>query len=176
MTTKAWTIWCETMKRPGLKMAAGDITKALAWFRENTSQYARIITLSPKNECFSKEAGDGVEVRYMGGCLVWEIWLSDGDEISAEKAPVTVDDHPVIMATLNGIETEVATIQPSVATRASPKRGRKQKSLPLERIAMLAGQGIGSKGIATMLKAEGVSVGFRTIARILSGERVSIRE
>ena len=77
-----------------------------------------------------------------------------------------------IMSTLNDKISEVDIIQLSVAARASGKRGPKHKALPQELIKLWAGEGMGSKSIATKLKAEqGIDVSYKTIQRVLSGQR-----
>lgn len=85
--------------------------------------------------------------------------------------PPIVIDTPAIMATLESPKITVALFQPSVSSKASNKRGPKHKALPVDVIRQLASQGNGSKKIAATLKTQGVKVGFRTIARMLSGER-----
>jgi len=77
-----------------------------------------------------------------------------------------------IMSTLADKKSEVDIIHPSVMSRASGKRGPKRRRLPEDLIRQLAGEGMGSKAIAGWLKAErGVTVSYKTIQRILSGER-----
>jgi len=77
-----------------------------------------------------------------------------------------------IMSTLESKKSEVDIIQPSVAIRAVVKRGPKHRQLPEDLIRQLASEGMGSKVIAARLKAEhGIIVSYKTIQRILSGER-----
>jgi hypothetical protein len=72
------------------------------------------------------------------------------------------------MATVNGKKSEVAIIQATVGK----KRGRKQGDLPLELIKKWASEGMDSKRIASRLNTEhGIEVSFRTIARVMKGER-----
>jgi hypothetical protein len=47
------------------------------------------------------------------------------------------------------------------------RRGPKNKALPLERIAKLAADGMGSKLIARQLNADGIEVSYKTIQRLL---------
>ena len=52
------------------------------------------------------------------------------------------------------------------------KRGRKKLTLPVETILEMSRQGLGSKAIATLLRAEqGVDVSYKTIQRTLADER-----
>ena len=52
------------------------------------------------------------------------------------------------------------------------KRGRKKLTLPVETILEMSKQGLGSKAIATLLRAEqGVDVSYKTIQRTLADER-----
>ena len=89
----------------------------------------------------------------------------------SEKVAQVLGDVRTIMATLNTEKTTVAIIQPSVRSKPRSKRGPKFKELPRELIIQWASEGLGSKAIATRLKRQGVEVGFRTIARVLAGER-----
>lgn len=77
-----------------------------------------------------------------------------------------------IMATVNDQKSTVAIIPPvpPKVTRQK-KRGPKPRKLPEWVIAKLARRGLGAKAIAAELKKRGVSIGWRTISRILSGER-----
>lgn len=49
--------------------------------------------------------------------------------------------------------------------------GRPKSALPAEEIEQLGKRSLGAKAIAGQLKAEGYSVSFRTVHRILTGER-----
>ena len=63
-------------------------------------------------------------------------------------------------------------IHPADAIRTRGKRGPKHRRLPADLIRQLAAEGMGSKAIAARLKAEpGVKVSYKTIQRIISGER-----
>jgi transposase len=56
--------------------------------------------------------------------------------------------------------------------RGRPKTYKKRE-LPIELIKQLHSQGSGSKAISSTLKAEqGIKVSYKTIQRILSGERI----
>ena len=77
-----------------------------------------------------------------------------------------------IMSTLESKKFEVDIIHPPDATRTSVKRGPKHRPLPQELIMQLAGEGMGSKAIAARLKVEfGITVSYKTIQRVVSGER-----
>ncbi|GAH69498.1 unnamed protein product [marine sediment metagenome] len=76
------------------------------------------------------------------------------------------------MATVEDEKSKVAIIPPSVAPAKVAKRGPKPRALPVELITQWASEGIGYKRIAARLKVEcGIEVGFRTIARVVKGER-----
>lgn len=77
-----------------------------------------------------------------------------------------------IMSTLGSKKFKEDIINPPAMSRARGKRGPKHRRLPEDLIRQLADQGMGSKAIAGWLKAErGVTVSYKTIQRILSGER-----
>ena len=76
------------------------------------------------------------------------------------------------MATVEDEKSKVAMITPSVAPTKASKRGPKPKALPVELITQWASEGIGYKRIAARLKVEcDIEVGFRTVARVVKGER-----
>jgi hypothetical protein len=54
------------------------------------------------------------------------------------------------------------------------KRGPKHKALPVKLITQWASEGMGSKAIAVRLKGEGVEISYKTIQRLLSGQRVLV--
>ena len=73
-------------------------------------------------------------------------------------------------------KSEVDIIHPVHATRTSPKRGPKFRDLPVGLITQWAANGMGSKAITAKLKAEqGIEVSYKTIQRLLSGERKQLR-
>jgi hypothetical protein len=83
------------------------------------------------------------------------------------------------MSTLESKKSEVDIITPSVSTRPIVKRIRRgpkhRTDLPVEVIMQWAGEGMGSKVIAARLKAEhGIIVSYKTIQRILAGQRVLV--
>jgi len=88
-------------------------------------------------------------------------------KIAGEKQYQVLPDVAPIMSTLESKNIEVDKNTPSVA-----KRGRVKRELPEEIIRQLQHEGLGSKAIATKLKAEqGIDVSYKTIQRELSGER-----
>jgi len=92
-----------------------------------------------------------------------------------KKAAQVAGDMRGIMSPLESKKIEVDIIHPPGATRVSGKRGPKHRSLPEDLIMQWAGEGMGSKAIAARLKAEyGVKVSYKTIQRVLSGERKNL--
>ena len=67
------------------------------------------------------------------------------------------------MSTLKAPNSTADKLSRSVVIR----RGPKNKALPLERIAKLAADGMGSKLIARQLNADGIEVSYKTIQRLL---------
>jgi len=78
----------------------------------------------------------------------------------AQPTPDVVDDTPGIMA------------QTPAAQVPKKRRDRPQRpTVPVERIHELHQKGNTTRRIAELLTVEGVAVSFRTVARVLSGER-----
>lgn len=122
--------------------------------------------------------------RYCMGC--YEFLLKEAEMLPSTKRPAWLpkpqkagekqyqvsEDVVSIMSTLEGKKFEVDIIHPPGATRAVVKRGPKHRQLPEDLIRQLASEGMGSKMIVARLKAEhGIIVSYKTIQRILSGER-----
>jgi len=100
-------------------------------------------------------------------------WIPKEGKIGHQKSIQVSQDVVLIMSTLNDKRIEVDIIQPSVAKVTRVKRGPKQKPLPQELIEQWAGEELGSKAIASKLNNElGIKVSYKTIQRLLSGERV----
>ena len=124
--------------------------------------------------------------RYCLGC--YEFLLKEAEMVHPSRKPPWVPRQPEIagkklcgvsqhgagiMATVKDKKSEVAIIQPTVATGTLPKRGPKQKVLPIDLIMQWTSEGMGYKRISARLKVEhGIEVGFRTIARVVKGERL----
>lgn len=100
-------------------------------------------------------------------------WIPKSPKIGQQKTIPVPGDVVLNKATIKGENSKVAIIQPETPkVIRDNKRGPKHKDLPLEQIIEWQAQGLGSKAIATKLNDQGIEVGFRTIARILSGQRV----
>jgi hypothetical protein len=67
--------------------------------------------------------------------------------------------------------TGILSTSKQQGTTVNKKRGRKKKKLPEQDIRQLSSQGYGSKAISTKLKRKGVIVSYKTIQRMLSGQR-----
>ncbi len=99
-------------------------------------------------------------------------WIPKEGKIGHQKSIQVSGDVVLNMSTLGDEKSTVDIIHPSVAKVTREKRGPKQKALPQELIKQLHRDGIGSKAIATHLKKEmGIGVSYKTIQRVLSGER-----
>jgi hypothetical protein len=72
-----------------------------------------------------------------------------------------------IMQTVNDKKSEVCKIQ-----SVTPKRGRKNKELPVDLIKQLSADGCGLKVIAARLKADGINVHYSTVSRLLSKQGI----
>jgi len=59
----------------------------------------------------------------------------------------------------------------ALGTGSKTARGRPRSNIPVGEIKKLSEQGFGAKAISGQLKAKGYSVSFRTLHRILTGER-----
>lgn len=99
-------------------------------------------------------------------------WLPQAGELTKKTADVS-GHTPLIMSTLESKEIKVDIIQSSVSARPIVKRGPKHRDLPEGLIRQLANEGMGAKAIATRLTGEGVTVSYKTIQRLLSGQRKS---
>ena len=92
-------------------------------------------------------------------------WWMPVNGTSLKTPPQVQEQGAVIMSTSNGKKNTVDIFPPAPVVR----RGPKKKSLPMELIAQLAGQDLGSKAIASRLNADGIAVSYRTIQRQLQG-------
>jgi hypothetical protein len=82
--------------------------------------------------------------------------LVKGDTIPAQCPVPSPESQPIM-----------STPKPSLVRR----RGPKQKNLPVGEIKRWEKEGLGSKRIAARLKGQGVEVSYKTIQRILNGQR-----
>lgn len=124
------------------------------------------------------------DLRYCQGCYIF--LLNEAEILPAGKRPAWIPKpqkayqgggkaQPIAnhtkepkmkMSTLNSPSPTVASFRP---------RGRpttyKKRELPEELISQLSREGVGAKVIASKLNKQGIDVSYRTIHRILSGER-----
>jgi hypothetical protein len=91
---------------------------------------------------------------------------------SPKKVGYASTPTPRNMSTLNEDKIEVDIIRPSVAKVTRGKRGPKPKDLPRDLIKQWAGEGMGSKAIASKLRTNrSIIVSYKTIQRVLAGQR-----
>jgi hypothetical protein len=114
------------------------------------------------------------EVNHMGmrGVTRRPDWMPREAPLQEENEKKVVPYVSGIMSPMNDEKSEVDIIKPAPPKKEVAKRGRKQRQLPIELIEQLHSQDMGSKAIASSLKArQGVVVSYKTIQRILKGER-----
>lgn len=95
-------------------------------------------------------------------------WIPSNNSTD-ENSVVVPSVGTQIMQTVNDKKSEVCIIQ-----SVTPKRGRKNKELPVDLINQLSADGYGLKAIATRLKADGIDVHYSTISRLLSKQGVLV--
>ncbi len=88
-----------------------------------------------------------------------------------EPSPQPVEPAPGVGHNCIGVRTASGIMS---TLGVNKQRGPKHKDLPVEMIAQWASEGMSSRAIATSLKTDGISVSYRTIQRVLSGERKGI--
>lgn len=127
--------------------------------------------------------------RYCQGCydfLKKEAELLDGrkptwvpkDSQTITRTPLEPSRKPLLPASgvgHNCIDEMIGSgIMSTVeSTKDDGKRGPKHKALPYELIKGWVGEGMGSRVIALKLNNElGISVSYKTVQRVLAGERV----
>ncbi len=165
-------VWAEPFNRIYPKVIPGDIKRATEWFRQVTGREVGEITLHPKLAKLASEVPAGVKVRFIGGCLAFEIWLAPQlQTLKAEQPaqkPATLPEvsrqPPTILSPINRKKSEGDKIKVSVAKES---RGRKHIALPLGEIKKLASQGYGAKAIASRLRDDNHQVSYKTIQRLL---------
>jgi len=91
-------------------------------------------------------------------------WIPKGTN---EKNVQVAEQLTPNMSTLNGKNNTVDKLDLPTPVRPIVHPGPKSKALPLERIAKLAADGMGSKLIARQLNADGIEVSYKTIQRLL---------
>lgn len=100
-------------------------------------------------------------------------WLPKAKNSAKKTIPVS-QDAVLNMSTINAENSQMDIIHSMAAKVTCGKRGPKHRELPVEQIIKLAKQGIGSRAIATRLAKQGISVSYKTIQRIITGERVMV--
>lgn len=159
-------VWAEPVKSGDFNLAPSDIPAAIEWFKEKTKQEPRLIILNPKNEHLAKETGDSIRVMYLDRVLTWEIWLSPESDFKGGSASTGLPAHE----TKKSISNEPSVTMDIFRPRGRPKHYEKRE-LPEELIRQLSSEGMGSRAIASTLKKRDIIVSYKTIQRVLSGER-----
>ncbi len=122
--------------------------------------------------------------RYCQQC--YDLLVKEAENLSGNKRPkwipkagkapenvIPVAGHQDgIMSIVEDGNFSMDIIKPTDASKPVGKRGPKHKPLPQELILQWAGEGMGSRAIASKLRNElGVKVCYRTVQRALSGDR-----
>jgi hypothetical protein len=103
-------------------------------------------------------------------------WVPNPAKYPNQKVIQGVTDVSPILSTLDDENFEVDKITPPADISTFRKRGRKRIALPEKKILKLASQGMGSKQIAAKLWGQGIAANYRTIARIISGQRQLVED
>ena len=170
-----------------LRLDRDDLQEAMGAFEEKFKRKPAAIGLHKDVSGKVKAAAEelGITVQYHNGILAFEIWMYP----EAPRIPETPDrkiaSEGRILATTkfgpvpscqkcNKVSRYLSDgLWPPTPLSVQPKaqRGRPKLALPVEKIKRLGKRGLGAKAIATQLKAEGYLVSFRTVHRVLTGER-----
>jgi len=123
--------------------------------------------------------------RYCQGC--YGFLLKEVEMLSSGKHPQWVprtSPKPIrqlVQPSSGGCHNYTHTplgspMESGIMATVKGKRGPKRRAdLPAEMIMQWASEGMGSKMIASKLKAElNITIGFRTVARIIAGQRVLV--
>jgi hypothetical protein len=110
------------------------------------------------------------EAEMLTGHIKKETWIPRKN--GQQNQPYVSQYGGGIKSTLGDKKIGVDIIQPSVVKDTRGKRGPKPKVLPYDLINQWAGEGMGSKAIASKLNNElGIKVSYKTIQRTLAGVR-----
>jgi hypothetical protein len=109
--------------------------------------------------CYQVLADESADMKAAG--IRRKPWWMPND--AGEKNVKVLEQPLQNMSTLKAQNSTVDKLSRPVIIR----RGPKSKALPLERIAKLAADGMGSKLIARQLNANGIEVSYKTIQRLL---------
>lgn len=90
----SWTVFCESMHRANCRVTDADIRQAIEWFIEATGKAPKFIALHPKNAGLAIPAG--MELRVIGGCLRFEIWLADRWPVKVCQDSPVAQRHEVV--------------------------------------------------------------------------------
>lgn len=170
-----------------LRLEPDDLQEAMGAFEEKFKRKLAAIGLHKDVIGKVKSAAQelGITVLHPKGMLAFEVWMypelprkskslhgeipSDGRILATTK----FDPFPSCQKCDKVSRYLSVGLSPSTALSARPKaqRGRPKLALPVEKIKRRGKRGLGAKAIARQLKAEGYSVSFRTVHRILTGER-----
>lgn len=172
-----------------LRLLPNDLHQALTVFRQQYGREPAVIGIANRgdNQTIIAEARQRgfTVIHEPKGMLAFEIWMYS--EISG--APITTDREIAIedriLATTKsdpfpscqkseGVSQPLLDdLSPFMALSKKPKtpRGRPRSDAPVAEIKRLDKRGLRAKAIASQLRAKGYSISFRTVHRILTGER-----
>jgi hypothetical protein len=174
-----------------LKLEPGNIDQALKLFKQQYGQDRDPAALGILNSKQNKTIIAEVQrrgytvIHFPKGMLSFEIWLYPHTPTMHQSLQSDIGTEGRILATKNlapipscqkpeGVsQHRFRDLSPSLTAsehRRKPK-GRPRIDVPMARIRRLGRQGLRAKAIASRLKAEGRSISYRTVHRILSGER-----
>jgi hypothetical protein len=177
-----------------LRLLPNDLGQALTVFRQQYGREPAVIGIANcgDNRAIIAEARQRgfTVIHEPKGMLAFEIWMYS--EISG--APITTDREIAtedrILATTKsdpfpscqkseGVSRYPSDgLSPFIALSERPKklRGRPKSDVSADEIQKLRSRGLGAKAIASQLRAKGYSISFRTVHRILTGERQGCNE
>lgn len=159
---ETYRVWCEPMHRANPRVTAADIEKAIAWYQEATGYMPTVIMLNTK--LAGLPVPEGVELKTIGGCLVYEVWLSGNGRKTAPPIISNAAEKPHA-AKIGCDTTKVVEVVAPVNVTGSLTA----------KIRQLAGQGLSCRSIEKKLSTAGVTMSYRTIHRWLRSDGIKRR-
>ena len=138
-----WTVYPVAMERAKAVITEGDIKQAIADYRESFKAMPKLVALNPKNSGLA--IPEGLELRTVGGCMAWEIWLAESwplttpkvvqdAVLSADKGLSVAENHVTKLPAMEMVGGSSFVTQPKASAKHAGGRPRKQDGEPITRM------------------------------------------
>ncbi len=138
-----WTVYPLAVERAKAVITVADIQQAVEDYQRGFNTMPKFVALNPKNSGLA--IPEGLELRTVGGCMAWEIWLAESYPLptpkvvqdavlSAGEGLSVAENHVTKLPAMEMVGGSSFVTQPKASVKHAGGRPRKQDGEAVSRM------------------------------------------